>query len=358
MKKICFLCRSLGLGGAEKQLVLLAKGLLEKGYDVSILSFYKEKIAYDPSPVPLEVLDKKHRWDIFGFLWRFIVLIRQKKPDVLYSFLVVPNLVALLIKIFHHKTKIIWGIRSSDMNLKDYDWLVRLTYYLESKLSCFCDHMICNSSAAMETLSKRGYNLSCLSSIPNGLEIKPFKEKERSFYRNLWKIENDQILVAMVARFDPMKDHVTFLKAAALVHKRNKKVRFICIGHNVSSLQDLIKKLDLTVMLSESLNPPPYSAFDIFCLSSHGEGFSNVLGEAMSYGLSCIATDTGDSQQILSSFGILVPPKNSTLLAEGILKIVHQNPIFDKQRMQFIQNHFSVEKMISRFETLLQSLRP
>ena len=61
------------------------------------------------------------------------------------------------------------------------------------------------------------------------------------------------------------------------------------------------------------------SAMDILCSSSRwGEGFPNVLGEAMAVGLPCVATDVGDSAHIIGECGAVVAPNNKVILAAAI----------------------------------------
>src|SRR5258708_34207675 len=63
------------------------------------------------------------------------------------------------------------------------------------------------------------------------------------------------------------------------------------------------------------------NAMDVFCLSSRSEGFPNVVGEAMSVGLPCVATDVGDIRTFLSDTGVIVPMEDASVLWEGLAQI-------------------------------------
>ena len=90
VKKILFLTRSLAPGGAERQLVELAKGLHRKGYSIFVSTFYPEgalEKEIREAGVPLKILRKRSRWDVFPFLARLVRLLINEKPDVIHGFL-------------------------------------------------------------------------------------------------------------------------------------------------------------------------------------------------------------------------------------------------------------------------------
>ncbi len=61
---------------------------------------------------------------------------------------------------------------------------------------------------------------------------------------------------------------------------------------------------------------------DVFCLSSRSEGFPTVVGEAMSCSVPCVATDVGDTAQLVSNVGRVVPKENPEALAQGLLLLL------------------------------------
>ena len=126
---IFLVIRALNLGGSERQLVELARGLRQRGHRVSVGVFY--------SPAPLEAelrqagvavvdLRKIGRWDNLGFLRRLRAAIQNANPDVVYSFLGGANIFAAAVRPFIPRTKLVWSIRSADMDLTRYDWAHRV----------------------------------------------------------------------------------------------------------------------------------------------------------------------------------------------------------------------------------------
>src|SRR5574340_1409546 len=98
---ILFLARSLDRGGAERQLVVLVKGLVRRGHTVAVVVFFGGGVyEAELAEAGVRVIDlrKKSRWDILPFLNRLVRLLRKERPVVLHSYLDVPNILAAALK--------------------------------------------------------------------------------------------------------------------------------------------------------------------------------------------------------------------------------------------------------------------
>jgi len=107
--------------------------------------------------------------------------------------------------------------------------------------------------------------------------------------------------------------------------------------------------------------PAVYNAFDLLVSSSaFGEGFSNVLGEAMACGVPCVATDVGDARVILGDTTNVVPPSDSGALAASVLALVKrlrlERASLGASVRQRIADNFSLEVMVRRTEAALVSM--
>ncbi|HAA32550.1 MAG TPA: group 1 glycosyl transferase, partial [Cyanobacteria bacterium UBA8553] len=318
MNKIAFLIPSLERGGAERQLVNLVKALDKKDFDITVLCFYPDgplEKDLEHSGVKIISLEKRGRWDIFSFLGRLIHQLKHLQPNVLHGYLSEPNLVMIFIKPFFPSIQMIWGVRASELNLSHYDWLARLLFPLECFLSRFADLIIFNSHAGRTYHLAHGFPANKAVVIPNGIDTERFKpdSEARVKIRSEWGISEETVLIGLVGRLDRMKDHPTFLKAAALLCQERQDIGFVCVG---SGAQDYAQEL---YHLAEQLNiaekviwtgtradtPAVYNALDIASSSSSSEGFANVIGEAMACGISCVVTDVGDSAWIVGDVGIV-----------------------------------------------------
>ncbi len=104
-----------------------------------------------------------------------------------------------------------------------------------------------------------------------------------------------------------------------------------------------------------------YPAFDIATLSSaFGEGFPNVLAEAMACGVPCVATDCGDAAEILGEVGTIVPPRDPYALAEGWQRMIAlgddgRRALGIRARARIVEK-YDLNQIVSRFEALYSGL--
>lgn len=371
MLKVAFLIRDLNYGGAQRQLVTLVKGLNKQSFDVTVLCFYPggplEKDLKD-NRIPLICLEKHERWDVFGFVWRLFRHLKDIQPDVLHGYLGESNLVAIFVKPFFPSTRIIWGVRESNTDPKAYGWLGLLLWRLECFLSRFADLIVVNSHAGKAYHLTHGFPSDKMVVIPNGLDTERFQpdSEARAKVRAEWEISENTILIGLVGRLDPMKDHPNFLRAAALMCEERQDVRFVCVGtgpkNYAGKLYELASELNISEQVIWAGARPDmravYNAIDIATSSSaYGEGFANVIGEAMACGVPCVVTDVGDSKFIVGDAGVVVAPSNSQALFTAWLEILQMNKenlfIMAKTR---IQENFQTKVLYEKTENILISV--
>ena len=363
--KIIFITRSLNCGGAERQLVLLAKGLHQDGYPVTVAVFYPGgplQKDLDDSGIPVVCLKKRGRWDMFHFLWYLIRTIRHERPTLIYSFLGIPNILAVMLKPLFPHIHVVWGVRASNMDLAQYDWLSRLSYRVECRLSRFADLIIVNSYAGKDHAVANGFPSNKMIVIPNGIDTEYFRLDRRGGerVRRAWGVAENEKLIGLVARLDPMKDHPTFLRAAAILSRERADVKFVCVGDGPGAysqkLHELAHQLGLDGRLiwagARNDMPAVYNALDILSSSSYGEGFSNVIAEAMACGVPCVVTDVGDSHLIVGNEGQHVPPKNAELLAGAVLTQLALNNRGIVQRNRIV-SEYSLAKLCEKTEEIV-----
>lgn len=333
--RILFLIRSFGRGGAQRQLVTLATALRRAGWDVSAACFYSGGVfQHDLAQANVPVIDlrKRGRWDVAGFLWRLWSAFRKHDPDVVHGYLTMGNLLALLARLARRRTRVVWGVRSAYMDRDRYDWMTRLTFDLTCRLSRFADAIIVNSEAGAVHHATLGYPGERITVIPNGIDTQRFRfdAEGRMRMRREWGVTDDAVLVGLVGRLDPMKDHPTFLKAASMLAGRDSGWRFVCVGggadtnyaHMLESLADAAGLRERLIWAGPQDDMPAvYSALDIAASTSYGEGFPNVIAEAMACGRPCVVTNVGDSSCIVGACGAVVEARNPEAFAAGVERV-------------------------------------
>ncbi|WP_395731034.1 glycosyltransferase [Prosthecobacter sp.] len=344
--KIAFIIRDLGHGGAQRQLVLLAGGLVKEGHDVSVLHFYDGpfRAKLEAAGVQTICIGKKSRWDLAGFFIRLIKAARSLRPEVLHGYLAESNLMALFLKPFCGFPRIVWGVRDSQSDAHLWGMLSKASFRLNCLLARFVDLILCNSQAGRDYYADRGYPLKRMHVIPNGIDTERFKPQQRT--------PNKELTFGLVGRMNPMKDIATFLHAAAL----DPHARFIIVGSGDAAYEQQMRDLATRLGLNDRLTwlsaqndmPAVYAKFDCLVNSSaFGEGFSNVIGEAMACGVPCIASNVGDSAWIIGDKTQIFPVGDHAALAQCMLSFHPHNP---RQR---IVDEFSVARLIERTSRLL-----
>jgi glycosyltransferase involved in cell wall biosynthesis len=256
--KILFLIRSLEFGGAERQLVNVAKGLHERGREILVVTFYSGGVLekeLSNSHVPLHSLEKRSRWDLVRPMISLVRLVRETKPTVMYGYLPSENLVAVVTRTFYPSLKAVWGIQASNMDLSRYDWFTRSIYQLQAYLAPCADLIIANSRAGRDYYITRGFPERKIKVIHNPIDADRFKPDKQAGkkVRNEWGIQADEKLIGLVGRLDPMKDHPTFLKAAALLAQKRRDVRFACVGGGPTKYRDELHALSVELGLADRL---------------------------------------------------------------------------------------------------------
>jgi glycosyltransferase involved in cell wall biosynthesis len=330
--KIMFLIRSLEFGGAERQLVNLAQGLRKSGHDVVVVTLYSgeslEKELFNAGIV-VQTLGKRGRWDILKSALKLIRLVKEFRPDILHGYLSTANLLGLLPKLIFPSLKLVWGVRASNVDFSYYDWFTKFCFRCECILSKAPDLIIANSYAGREHHVQHGFPRTKLIVIHNGIDTERFSpdEKAGKKVRSEWGIEDRHTLIGVVGRLDPMKDHPTFLKAAAMVVEGKSDIRLVCIGDGPSDYRDKLQSLANKLGLGSRLiwgglrqdMSSVYNALDLAVSSSSwGEGLPNAVVEAMACGVPCVVTSVGDSALLVDEPELVVKSSDPALLAQGI----------------------------------------
>jgi glycosyltransferase involved in cell wall biosynthesis len=303
-------------------------------------------------------------------------LAQRIAPQLIQGWMYHGNLMASLAAVALRKTAprnvlgqkpVLWNIRQTVYDLRRERWLTAKLIRQGARLSSGPAAIIYNSQTSASQHEELGYRAEKRVIIPNGFDCQVLRPDEaaRKAVRAELGITDDTVLVGLVARYHPMKDHVGFLKAAALVVQSHPQTRFVLVGAGVSSTQpELAEGIqqnelgDRVILLRERSDIPRLNnAFDIGCsASAWGEGFSNSIGEAMACGVPCAGTNVGDSAYIVADTGFVAPPRAPEALAEAIGRLIEigqpgRQQIGAKARKR-IETEFSLSAIVEKYESL------
>jgi glycosyltransferase involved in cell wall biosynthesis len=262
--------------------------------------------------------------------------------------------------------QVVWNLRNSMPAHAATKWTSRAVARVCGWLSRWVPaKIVCNSQAALQAHAALGYSRGKCLVIPNGFDLCTFVNSAaaRAEVRGEWAAQPGQLLVGMVARVDPLKDHATFIEAAKRVAAAIPQARFVLVGEGVSrdaGIQALLSDTGLTsrFILEERREDVArlMSALDLFCLASKSEGFPNVLGEAMACATPAVATDVGDARDIIGDDRLIAPPGDPESLARCIrylltLRAEERQALGLRQRHR-IETRFDIEKIWNRYREL------
>lgn len=367
--RIAHLITGLEAGGAERMLTRVATRSDRDRFAslvVSMTTGGAMEGTLTGAGVRVETLGMpRGRADPRGII-RLMRILRAWRPDLLQTWLYHADLVGLAARLFGRAPRLLWNIRCTES--------VGATALrrILSRCSAMPDGVVVNSVAGRQFHQQQlGYRPKRWECIPNGFDTREMRPDEaaRRRLRDTLGIAETSAVIGMVARHHPMKDHTNFLGAAASLAQRHDNVVFILAGTGITpdnqALTAAVCKHGLMQHIRLLGECPDigtvYPAFDIATLSSaFGEGCPNALGEAMACGVPCVATDSGDSAQLLGDTGLVVPRRDPAALAAAWERIAGMN--LDERRAlgrrarDRIVRDYDIDVIIRRYETLYEGI--
>lgn len=368
MKKIVHIITGLSTGGAEMMLYKLLSVTDRNFFNPTVISLTDcgpigSRIKALGVPVYSMEISKNLLLPIR--LCRFIKLVSKLKPNLIQGWMYHANLAALFASWFiTRKVPFIWNIRHTPYKLKDEKRLTAFLIHLSAILSSRPTMILYNSHISACRHKLLGFSDKHQLVIPNGFDCNYFKPSKdaRLKLRNFLGLNHKTFLIGLIARYHPMKDHMTFIQAARRLVTQYPDVHFILAGRGVDEVNSVLIKMIQEVnlmrnihLLGECSNMPEITAaLDISTNTSWSESFPNVVGESMACSVPCVVTDIGDSALIVGDTGIVIPIKNIDELVKAWVKLKKMGSIGRKQLGQKarerIVNNFSLSKIINSYE--------
>jgi glycosyltransferase involved in cell wall biosynthesis len=370
--KIVHIITALNVGGTEMMLYKLLPRMRKDRFENIVITL-KEKgeLSEDFESQNIRVYNVLGMGGVLrvSALIKSLNIFRQINPDLIQGWLAHGNLIATLASAFlPYRLSILWNIRYIALPKGETKRSILFIIKLLSILSFLPQKIVFNSKAGADDHCRMGYRSDKSCIIPNGFDTKLFSpsEKNRSCVRSELNISEEAILIGLIGRFDPLKDHSCFLKAGAMLLSGKRGIFFLLAGREVDwqnqQLKQLIEKLGMSkkvFLLGERRDVHRITAaLDIAACSSVAEGFPNVIGEAMSCGIPCVVTDVGDSALLVGDTGTVVPPRNHEALCEAWLKLIEmgsaERQILGEKARKRIEDHFSIQKVVKKYEQLYE----
>lgn len=353
------------IGGAEQQVILLARGLESRGWLVSVVALTGSggNAARELAQEGVEFISlgmRKGLLDPRGWL-RFQLWLRRAAPHVVHAHLTQPAWLARWSRVAAHVPVVVDTLHSSATG----GLIRRLGYRLSDFLA---DRVTAVSQAAAQAhLAARTVSPGKLEIIPNGVSPERWRPDPqiRAAARRELGLTGEFLWLA-AGRLEPVKDYPTLLRAMAILPERANLIIAGC-GWLEAQLTALSAELGLSgrvrfLGFAHHLHRWMQAA-DAYVLTSLWEGLPTVLIEASAAGLPAVATDVPGVREALgpgADAARLAPRGDSVALARAMAGLMQAPPqareAIGARARQFALEQFSLETVLSRWERLYQTL--
>ena len=330
---VALIIHSLCFGGAERQVVEMARNLDSSRFDVYIITFsdFTPLLAEnDPLRSKLKIIQSSAKVGPF-VLWRLFRLLKAIRVDIAHAFPFDTEIETRLVARLAGVKVVAGSERNDNYQINRWRWLIhRMTLPL-------ADAIIANSySGAAYHSNLYGQKDDFYAVVRNGVDTNRFNVKPRNTCRSALRLDTSAIVIGVFASFKPQKNHGDLFRAMKIVVSENPKVRLLLAGDSLfektnrtkaykSSLLRLLADCglsDKTMILGNRTDVELiYPACDLTVLPSLHEGTPNVVLESMSCGIPVVLTDVSDNSMLIEDKeeGLVARSGNVSDLAEKIL---------------------------------------
>lgn len=364
--RILHIIATLGIGGAERQLVKLLPRMDRRRFEQTVCYYTPSEnfeSTLNAAGIPTIFFDK-FSMPLSAFFRRLRRTIRDIQPDLVHTWLYSGNFWGRLGALSCGVTRLVASDRSVARPFS-------VPVYMYEKLFAPYTVRLANSRAVAASVERRyGLPADRTRIIRNAVDkVEAGSQDDRGQVREMLGLPPEQKIVLMVGRQTVEKNHPMFLRAARRCGELRPDITFVALGH-------LVRPAEMDALV-DSIGARPFvriveqredvgrwlAAADIFCLTSDREGLPNVVLEAMAAGLPIICTDFESAREVLShpSLGMIVPRNDDAALAETVLGLLDDRArcrrLGEAARVH-VRTEYSWERLVREMESLYGDLVP
>ena len=363
--RLALIIPTMDLGGAEKQLCLLAENLPRDEFEVHVFLLTRDGPRSDRlrrCGIPVTVIGKRFKLDPSALLRLRRELI-DYKPEIVHTWLFAANS-------FGRLAARLAGVRAIIASERCVDpWKTRLHFGIDRVLARFTQKITTNSEGVKAFYTAHGIDSRQFEVIPNGIEATKHTpiSREEAFQR--LKVDTKRKLVLAVGRLWPQKRYKDLIWAAEMLATLREDFTLIIIGDGPQQAELMRYRDSVTTMQrvrfagnrSDILSLLPHA--DQFWIGSEYEGQSNALIEAMQAGLPVVASDIPGNDDLISDrcTGRTYPVGDMAGLArcsQWLFENQDAATAMGDAARERIETEFTVDEMVSRHVELYRGLLP
>jgi glycosyltransferase involved in cell wall biosynthesis len=362
--RVCLLIGQLGLGGAEKQVVLLAQGLRARGVDAQVLLMFTggpRESGLRAAGVPVTHLGfvssaagpRMVPANAVAFA-RLVRHLRRTRPDILHAFLFHSYVTAAPAARLAGVRVLVAGRRS----LGDFKRGRRVLLAVERLATGVTDLLVANAEAVAEdTRRHERVHPDKIVTVYNGLPDSAFEPAPPA------RLDTAEPVVLCIANLKRDKGHRFLLDAVARLRDQNLPCTLALVGDGPErrALEDQAGRLGIDVRFlgtRTDIEPLLARAHAVVLPSLH-EGMSNAVMEAMAAGRPVVATDVGGTGELLRDRGVLVRPSDGEALADGLGRVLRDPALaahLGARARAWSLEHLHVDAMVDRHVHIYREL--
>lgn len=292
-----------------------------------------------------------------------------KGTDVLFCWMYHSNLIGFVCGKLARVPRIIWGVHHSDLSRKLNSSKTLMINRICAVLSRAVTTVTYSGKAARRVHEAIGYDRRKSVVLENGIDLSLYRynEEARREIREEFDIPDDKTVILSVARFWPIKDVPTFVRAFSRVHKKyTNTVALMCglqIEESNTELMDLCQRYGLSVgkdvMFAGFRTDIEkfLSAADLYVLHSASEAFPMTLLQAMSSECLLVSTNVGDVKAILANKKLIAPPQCPEKLADRMEYVLgmrmEEKDAMRKQNLSRVSARYDIHSVVKRYERVI-----
>lgn len=364
--RVLFVVPELPVGGAERIITKILPAMDPTRFQVSLICVGEQGELFDQltsAGVEATALRANGKLNAPKALFKLSAHMRSTKPDVMIvagaGTAVIGRLAGLLNEVKH---RVVW-VHSARIDRQSF-----IRELVDRSLIPFTSRFLGVTESQipfMEEVCK--YPTQKIRIVRSGIDTSIFARPHDEDLSRALGPGLKRPVVAMVARLQPVKDHVTFLAAAKVVLDSMPQATFLVIGDGPQreELEDLCRQMGIegsvhfagTRLDIDRLLP----AIDVHVLSSHSEGLPLAVLEGMACGKPVICTDVGGTSELVEHgvTGYLVPPEDPAELAAHLITLLSKPDLAERMGAagkRRVESEFSLTESISEFENFIAGL--
>jgi glycosyltransferase involved in cell wall biosynthesis len=361
--KLTFCIPTLDRSGAEKQLTLLATGLSRDEFDVDVVALTRggpfEKTLAEAG-IATTVLHKRFRADPLA-LWGLRQHLRERRPDIVHTWLFAASAYARLVAGRRNAPKIIVSERCVD------SWKSGWQLWLDRRQIARTARLVGNSQSVVDFYVTQGIPTEKTLVIRNGIpEFEPPAIDRESELAAL-DLPPEARVVGYVGRLARQKRIKDLLWAIELLHQLDERAYFVVVGDGPERGE--LERFAKEIRIAERVRFLGHrddvarllALFDVFWLASSFEGQSNSLMEAMAAGIPAVASDIPPNRELVvdGRTGYLVKAGDAAAFAQFADRILADKDLADRLSQasrERMREEFSVQRMIDAYAELYRDV--